>query len=106
MWKTKPTSPVQVDAHDEMYSMADDVFESPPMSASFAPSEHPDQKFPSLWVIHNQRKCTGQYDVHWYRAEVEAPQAFNAHLNRVEPQLVYLFLHVKGFTSCPCQNIL
>ncbi|XP_017293254.1 inactive rhomboid protein 2 [Kryptolebias marmoratus] len=36
------------DAHDEMYSMADDVFESPPLSASFAPCEQPDQKFPSL----------------------------------------------------------
>uniref|UniRef100_A0A1A8LEV0 Inactive rhomboid protein n=2 Tax=Nothobranchius pienaari TaxID=704102 RepID=A0A1A8LEV0_9TELE len=32
----------------EMYSMADDVFESPPMSASFAPAEQLDQKFPSL----------------------------------------------------------
>ncbi|XP_041789765.1 inactive rhomboid protein 2-like [Chelmon rostratus] len=38
----------KVDAHDELYSMADDVFESPPMSASLAPSEQPDQKFPSL----------------------------------------------------------
>ncbi|XP_068583344.1 inactive rhomboid protein 2-like [Cebidichthys violaceus] len=38
----------KVDARDEMYSMADDVFESPPMSAAFAPSEQPDQKFPSL----------------------------------------------------------
>ncbi|XP_037328727.2 inactive rhomboid protein 2-like [Pungitius pungitius] len=38
----------KVDAHDELYSMADDVFESPPMSATFAPSEQPDQKFPSL----------------------------------------------------------
>ncbi|XP_054459647.1 inactive rhomboid protein 2-like [Anoplopoma fimbria] len=38
----------KVDAHDEMYSMADDVFESPPMSAAFAPCEQPDQKFPSL----------------------------------------------------------
>ncbi|XP_068606676.1 inactive rhomboid protein 2-like [Brachionichthys hirsutus] len=38
----------KVDAHDESYSMADDVFESPPMSASVAPSEQPDQKFPSL----------------------------------------------------------
>ncbi|GAA6234512.1 inactive rhomboid protein 2-like [Lates japonicus] len=36
----------KVDAHDELYSMADDVFESPPMSA--APCEQPDQKFPSL----------------------------------------------------------
>ncbi|KAM9857518.1 inactive rhomboid protein 2-like [Aulostomus maculatus] len=36
----------KVDAHDELYSMADDVFESPPMSAAFAPSE-PDQ-FSSL----------------------------------------------------------
>ncbi|XP_068178297.1 inactive rhomboid protein 2-like isoform X2 [Antennarius striatus] len=38
----------KVDAHDESYSMADDVFESPPMSASVASSEQPDQKFPSL----------------------------------------------------------
>ncbi|XP_060939555.1 inactive rhomboid protein 2-like [Limanda limanda] len=38
----------KVDAHDEMISMADDVFESPPMSASFGPCEPPDQKFPSL----------------------------------------------------------
>ncbi|XP_044046420.1 inactive rhomboid protein 2-like [Siniperca chuatsi] len=38
----------KVDAHDELYSMADDVFESPPMSACCAPSEQPDQKFPSL----------------------------------------------------------
>ncbi|XP_062304330.1 inactive rhomboid protein 2-like [Osmerus eperlanus] len=30
----------KVDAHDELYSMADDVFESPPMSASFAPTDH------------------------------------------------------------------
>ncbi|XP_028255325.1 inactive rhomboid protein 2-like [Parambassis ranga] len=37
----------KVDAHDELYSMADDVFESPPMSA-FAPCEPSDQKFPSL----------------------------------------------------------
>ncbi|XP_036395459.1 inactive rhomboid protein 2-like [Megalops cyprinoides] len=29
----------KVDAHEEMYSMADDVFESPPMSASFAPHQ-------------------------------------------------------------------
>uniref|UniRef100_A0AAQ5YGM7 Inactive rhomboid protein n=1 Tax=Amphiprion ocellaris TaxID=80972 RepID=A0AAQ5YGM7_AMPOC len=28
----------KVDAHDELYSMADDVFESPPISASFAPT--------------------------------------------------------------------
>ncbi|XP_047434589.1 inactive rhomboid protein 2-like [Mugil cephalus] len=35
----------KVDAHDELYSMADDVFESPPMSAS---CEHPDQKLSSL----------------------------------------------------------
>lgn len=38
----------KVDAHDEFYSMADDVFESPPMSAAFAPSEQPDQKFEGL----------------------------------------------------------
>ncbi|KAG7486674.1 hypothetical protein JOB18_035701 [Solea senegalensis] len=38
----------KVDAHDELYSMADDVFESPPISASLAPCEQPDQKFPSL----------------------------------------------------------
>ncbi|XP_041641112.1 inactive rhomboid protein 2-like [Cheilinus undulatus] len=38
----------KVDAHDEFYSMADDVFESPPISAAFAPCEPPDQKFPSL----------------------------------------------------------
>ncbi|XP_044201789.1 inactive rhomboid protein 2-like [Thunnus albacares] len=38
----------KVDAHDELYSMADDVFESPPMSASFAPCEPPEQTFPSL----------------------------------------------------------
>ncbi|KAK1886386.1 Inactive rhomboid protein 2 [Dissostichus eleginoides] len=38
----------KVDAHGELYSMADDVFESPPMSAAFAPCEYPDQKFPSL----------------------------------------------------------
>ncbi|KAM9362594.1 inactive rhomboid protein 2-like [Symphorus nematophorus] len=38
----------KVDAHDELYSMADDVFESPPISAAFAPSEPSDQKFPSL----------------------------------------------------------
>lgn len=37
----------KVDAHDEMYSMADDVFESPPMSASLASSEQL-EKFPSL----------------------------------------------------------
>ncbi|KAJ4945040.1 hypothetical protein JOQ06_013579 [Pogonophryne albipinna] len=38
----------KVDAHGELYFMADDVFESPPMSAAFAPCEYPDQKFPSL----------------------------------------------------------
>ncbi|KAM7418963.1 hypothetical protein PAMA_016197 [Pampus argenteus] len=38
----------KVDAHDELYSIADDVFESPPISASFAPCEQPDQKFPSI----------------------------------------------------------
>ncbi|XP_062293049.1 inactive rhomboid protein 2-like [Scomber scombrus] len=38
----------KVDAHDELYSMADDVFESPPMSASFAPCDQPDHGFPSL----------------------------------------------------------
>ncbi|TNN69504.1 Inactive rhomboid protein 2 [Liparis tanakae] len=38
----------KVDAHDELYSMADDVFESPPISAAFAPSEQPEQKFPSI----------------------------------------------------------
>uniref|UniRef100_UPI0037E8B039 inactive rhomboid protein 2-like n=1 Tax=Semicossyphus pulcher TaxID=241346 RepID=UPI0037E8B039 len=38
----------KVDAHDEFYSMADDVFESPPISAAFAPSDQPDHKFPSL----------------------------------------------------------
>lgn len=42
------TFSVQGDVHDEMYSMADDVFESPPLSASIAPSAQPDQKFPSL----------------------------------------------------------
>ncbi|XP_037546527.1 inactive rhomboid protein 2 [Nematolebias whitei] len=35
------------DVHDEMYSMADDVFESPPLSASI-PSEQAVQKFPSI----------------------------------------------------------
>ncbi|XP_056135542.1 inactive rhomboid protein 2-like [Lampris incognitus] len=38
----------KLDAHEELYSMADDVFESPPMSASFAPCEQPDQHFQSL----------------------------------------------------------
>ncbi|XP_019732076.1 inactive rhomboid protein 2 [Hippocampus comes] len=38
----------KVDVHDELYSMTDDVFESPPISAAFAPSEQPDQKFSSL----------------------------------------------------------
>lgn len=37
---------VQGDVRDELYSMADDVFESPPLSASFAPCEQPS----SLWV--------------------------------------------------------
>ncbi|XP_071767676.1 inactive rhomboid protein 2-like [Centroberyx gerrardi] len=37
----------KLDAHEELYSMADDVFESPPMSAAFAPCE-PEQHFPSL----------------------------------------------------------
>ncbi|XP_061685025.1 inactive rhomboid protein 2-like isoform X1 [Syngnathoides biaculeatus] len=41
----------KVDVHDESYSMADDVFESPPMSAAFAPSEDPDHKFSSLMPI-------------------------------------------------------
>ncbi|TWW59805.1 Inactive rhomboid protein 2 [Takifugu flavidus] len=40
-------SGVQVDAHEELFSMADDVFESPPMSASAA-SEQAHQTFPSL----------------------------------------------------------
>lgn len=38
----------KLDAQDELYSMADDVFESPPISAALFPGEHPDQKFPSL----------------------------------------------------------
>ncbi|XP_037621615.1 inactive rhomboid protein 2-like [Sebastes umbrosus] len=38
----------KVDAHGEFYSMADDVFESPPLSADFAPSGQSDQKFPGL----------------------------------------------------------
>uniref|UniRef100_H2S2B3 Inactive rhomboid protein n=1 Tax=Takifugu rubripes TaxID=31033 RepID=H2S2B3_TAKRU len=37
----------KVDAHEELFSMADDVFESPPMSASAA-SEQAHQTFPSL----------------------------------------------------------
>lgn len=49
---------VQGDVRDELYSMADDVFESPPLSASFAPCEQPS----SLWVnINTQPKslnCT------------------------------------------------
>lgn len=36
----------KVDARDEAYSMADDVFESPPMSASFGLGDTPDHKFP------------------------------------------------------------
>lgn len=38
----------KVDAHDEFYSMTDDVFESPPISAAFAPCEPPNQEFPSF----------------------------------------------------------
>ncbi|CAN9510162.1 unnamed protein product [Ophioblennius macclurei] len=38
----------KIDAQDEFYSMADDVFESPPISASFGACETPDQRFPSL----------------------------------------------------------
>ncbi|XP_008290032.1 inactive rhomboid protein 2 [Stegastes partitus] len=38
----------KVDVHDELYSMADDVFESPPMSAAFAPCDQTDLKFPSI----------------------------------------------------------
>ncbi|XP_034043281.1 inactive rhomboid protein 2-like [Thalassophryne amazonica] len=38
----------KVDAHDELYSMADDVFESPPLSAAFVPGGLPDQKISSL----------------------------------------------------------
>ncbi|KAM4584036.1 inactive rhomboid protein 2-like [Odontesthes bonariensis] len=38
----------KVDAHDELYSMADDVFESPPISASLGPCEQHDHKVPSL----------------------------------------------------------
>ncbi|XP_076027161.1 inactive rhomboid protein 2-like isoform X2 [Genypterus blacodes] len=38
----------KVDAHGELYSMADDVFESPPMSAAFGSNEQPEQRFPSL----------------------------------------------------------
>ncbi|XP_053711743.1 inactive rhomboid protein 2-like [Synchiropus splendidus] len=34
----------KVDVHDELYSMADDVFETPPMSAAFALSDLMDQK--------------------------------------------------------------
>ncbi|KAK2816828.1 hypothetical protein Q5P01_025019 [Channa striata] len=38
----------KVDAHGELYSMADDVFESPPMSASIAPSEQIGQTLPNF----------------------------------------------------------
>ncbi|XP_029006486.1 inactive rhomboid protein 2 [Betta splendens] len=37
----------KTDAHGELYSMADDVFESPPLSAFIAPSELTEHKFPS-----------------------------------------------------------
>ena len=33
----------QMDAHEELYSMADDVFESPPMSASYGDHHEPYQ---------------------------------------------------------------
>lgn len=38
----------KADAHDELYSIADDVFESPPISASLFPVEPSDQIFPGL----------------------------------------------------------
>ncbi|XP_061737079.1 inactive rhomboid protein 2-like isoform X3 [Nerophis ophidion] len=38
----------KVDVHGEMYSMADDVFESPPISAAFATSEPLEQKLAGL----------------------------------------------------------
>lgn len=40
---TSTRSPSQVDAHEELYSMADDVFESPPMSASYGDHHEPYQ---------------------------------------------------------------
>ncbi|XP_061583065.1 inactive rhomboid protein 2-like isoform X2 [Cololabis saira] len=43
------------DAHEELYSMADDVFESPPLSAAFAPSEPLDQRLFSLDVSRTPR---------------------------------------------------
>ncbi|KAM9770642.1 inactive rhomboid protein 2-like [Menidia menidia] len=48
----------KVDAHDELYSMADDVFESPPMSASFLPCEQNDHKASSLMDISRQIHVT------------------------------------------------
>uniref|UniRef100_A0A8P4KEQ6 Inactive rhomboid protein n=1 Tax=Dicentrarchus labrax TaxID=13489 RepID=A0A8P4KEQ6_DICLA len=40
-----------VDVHDELYSMADDVFESPPMSASFTPGDKDISRTPRTPVV-------------------------------------------------------
>lgn len=73
---------VQVDA--EMYSMADDVFESPPMSASPASTK----KFPSLWVSSRiQRNLnqtfSGQGQLTWnWPPNLKLPQQYQQHFNR------------------------
>lgn len=38
--KDKYPSPFQMDMHDETYSMPDDVFESPPLSATYLRMHH------------------------------------------------------------------
>uniref|UniRef100_A0A8C7CLU1 Inactive rhomboid protein n=1 Tax=Oncorhynchus kisutch TaxID=8019 RepID=A0A8C7CLU1_ONCKI len=40
----------EVDAHDELYSMADDVFESPPMSASYGGHHEDVSKTPTMHI--------------------------------------------------------
>uniref|UniRef100_A0A665XC32 Inactive rhomboid protein n=1 Tax=Echeneis naucrates TaxID=173247 RepID=A0A665XC32_ECHNA len=49
-----------VDVHDELYSMADDVFESPPMSAAFAPCEQTPTALPEKGHPRRGRRIASQ----------------------------------------------
>ncbi|XP_054635951.1 inactive rhomboid protein 2-like isoform X1 [Dunckerocampus dactyliophorus] len=72
----------KVDVHDELYSMADDVFESPPMSATLAPIDPLDQKLASLKDI-SRTPTTVQEKSHSRRGHRIASQvkhfAFDKH---------------------------
>ncbi|KAF3687482.1 Inactive rhomboid protein 2 [Channa argus] len=75
----------KVDAHGELYSMTDDVFESPPMSASFAPSEPIEQTPPNIKDVSRTPKTPTQVpeNIHTRRGRRIASQvkhfAFDRH---------------------------